>query len=142
MPFCLGGIYSPVPSTPLRLCNRRNWRVTPGDENRRSVKKLQQPTVIASAPKAGPYVERWKTCLLAVERRLRMDSLRAGIASKAVLEMIRVLITAVLLTFFAVPLAFIAYAALGGLLGGLAIIVTLGLLQWPIYTILRKTRRL
>jgi hypothetical protein len=54
---------------------------------------------------------------------------------------IRILIAAVVLFFFAIPLAFIAYAAPGGVLGGLAAVVSLGLLQSPIYPVLHSHRR-
>jgi hypothetical protein len=52
----------------------------------------------------------------------------------------RILVASVVLFFAAVPLSFIAYVCLGGALGGLAIVVALGIVQWPLYVVVKRVQ--
>jgi hypothetical protein len=52
-----------------------------------------------------------------------------------------VLVTIVLAFFFCVPIAFIAYGVLGGLLGGLAILGVFIFIQFALFRMARLLRR-
>lgn len=59
-------------------------------------------------------------------------------SNKPQFRLLTLAITAFLLFAFSVPIAFICYAAAGGLVGGLAIIGLIALLQLPVYLLLKK----